>query len=58
MENQNEIKFFRAIKDGKLCYNMVDLNGIKITECDTSDNTSIVMYRTYKSYTLVLHKKN
>jgi hypothetical protein len=62
MENQDEKKYFRTYKDGKTCFNMVDVNlkyhcEHKEYENDNEDPIRYVMYKKYKPCKLELQTK-
>jgi hypothetical protein len=54
MENQEEKKYFRTYKDGKTCYNMVDVDSVDVYDVP---NGSIKLFDRYKPCILVLHTK-
>jgi hypothetical protein len=54
MENQDEKKYFRTYKDGKTCYNMID---VKSLETFSMNNGELKLYSKYKQCKLVLQTK-
>jgi hypothetical protein len=55
MENQDEKKYFRTYKDGKICYNMIDTNSAVL--CGIQRLGLTTYYKRYKQCKLEFQTK-